>query len=143
MLFYQWFGNFFDPPNGVKILREINQLLTAPWFHGDITQEEAQARLNQRAENTFLIRLSFKDPKNTPFTISKLKGGVPVHKRIARLSYDTDSPTRFAVQSGDQEARPFPTLLALVDKLRQEGGLGIPCEKNVIQNPYTDYHAPQ
>ena len=133
-LYYLWFGNFFDPPEGSRGLREINRVLASPWFHGDITQAEAESRLLMHQGNTFLVRFSFKAPFYQPFTISRLKNGAPAHKRINRTL--VPSPTRtgppqqfFTTPMSDGSVRSAPTVIDLITILMREGNLATPCPK--------------
>ena len=66
----KWFGRYFVP-GAQSILDEIKLLQTKNWFHGDISKEEAEARLSCRMEGTFLVRLSATTP-GCPFTISMI-----------------------------------------------------------------------
>eukprot|EP00727_Mastigamoeba_balamuthi_P008772 m51a1_g4517 putative sh2 domain-containing protein (688) ;mRNA; f:422969-426165 len=135
-LLYTWFGNFFEAGpegQGTRLLRDIVGLVRADWFHDDVAKDLSESRLRQRSELTFLIRASHTDAAKTPFTISKVRNGCPVHKRIQRLTYEASSPSKFCVLG---ESERFSSLAELVDKLRTTGSLGVPCEKSVLPNPY-------
>jgi len=138
-LFYLWFGNFFSLPNGARTLREINLLLAAPYFHGTITNEEAQSRLSTQGDKTFLVRVSYSNPITHPFTISKVRNGVPVHKRIARSSFIVGTTDRFSAPMSDGSKRCGTTVNELIKKLRAEGNLGSPCPKNASSVSYGQY----
>jgi serine/threonine protein kinase len=133
---YTWFGNFFEPgPNagGTRLLREIMTLVNSQWFHDDLQKDASESRLRQRAELTFLVRASHTDASKTPFTISKVRGGIAVHKRITRVSYDPAAPTRFGIMG---ETAQYASLPDLIQKLQTTGNVGTPCEKGVLANPY-------
>jgi serine/threonine protein kinase len=133
--FFQWFGKWFEPA-GEALLREMIEMVEAPWFHGDISLDESASRLRFRENNTFLVRLSFKDPK-TPFTISSMSSGQTVHRRIYRLTYDPRKAERFAVQLIDKGPfTKYPSLSKLVLALQQQSVLGAPCPKDVIKVAY-------
>lgn len=133
--FYSWFGKWFEP-SGEPLLREMIEMVEALWFHGDISLDESAARLRFRENGTFLVRLSFKDPK-TPFTISSMNSGQAVHRRVYRLTYDPRKPERFAVQLQDKGPfYKFPSLGKLVLALQQQGVLGSACPKDIIKVAY-------
>ena len=135
--YYLWFGNFFSGPTAHRALRELNLLLGAPYFHGAISNEEAQSRLSTQGDKTFLVRLSSSSPLTHPFTISKVRNGVPVHKRIARTSFLPGTPGRFTTPMSDGTVRTGSTVNELIKTLRAEGNLGDPCPKNV--SPISSY----
>ena len=135
--YYIWFGNFFAGPGAHRTLRELNLLLAAPYFHGAISNEEAQSRLSTQGDKTFLVRLSSSSPLTHPFTISKVRNGVPVHKRIARTSFVAGTPGRFTTPMSDGSVRAGTTVNELIKLLRAEGNLGDPCPKNV--SPISSY----
>jgi len=132
-MYYQWFGHFFDMPDGTRYLREMNRVLAAPWFHGDITQEEAESRLMMSKGNTFLVRFSHKNPYLQPFTISRLKNGSPAHKRINRTIMPSQNGTGgiqcFTTPMSDGTFRNAPTVTDLITLLQREGNLITPCPK--------------
>jgi len=78
----KWFGRFYDPTVGLSIISEINKLMGQDWFHGDLPYEAANSRLGRQPDGTFLIRLSSRDPKNAPFSLSLPKD---YHYRIERV----------------------------------------------------------
>ena len=135
--YYLWFGNFFAGPAAHRALRELNLLLAAPYFHGAITNEEAQSRLSTQGDGTFLVRLSSSSPLTHPFTISKVRNGVPVHKRIARTAFLPGTPGRFTTPMSNGSVRAGSTVNELIKTLRAEGNLGSPCPKNV--SPISSY----
>lgn len=132
---FLWFGDFFNPDTAPKVLFEIGRVSAAQWFHGDITQKEAEMRLNQRNEGTFLIRASKTSPRQYPFTLSRLKGGMPTHKRIGRLSYNYEASERYTVQT---TAGPFKcqTIAQVVDRLKELGDITEACPKSIFLNAY-------
>ena len=133
---FLWLGDFFDPSSAQKVLFELGKIINAAWFHGDISQKEAEMRLNQRPEGSFLIRASKTSPRNYPFTLSKLRAGMPTHQRIGRLSYSHDAAERYVVQTSHG---PFTcqTLLQIIDRLKELGEITIPCPKNIYFNIYS------
>ena len=116
------------------------QQLRAGW-------DEAHARLCRQSNNTFLVRCSFKNPAQQPFTISRQKHGKPVHKRINRVVVPAAPTPAAAAATGENGAaspspscfytapmsdgttRSAPTVCDLIALLQQEGNLGAPCPK--------------
>ncbi|KAH3732805.1 SHK1 protein [Pelomyxa schiedti] len=114
--FCKWFGPFFTP-EGIPIYEEIIELLQQQWFHMDIDRIKSERRLMNKAEGTFLVRVSFNDEKSTPFTISKVKGR-PFHKRVTRVSYDPQASVRLSVPVGDShDTLTSHTLVEMINSL--------------------------
>eukprot|EP01106_Pelomyxa_sp_JSP_P009813 TRINITY_DN2666_c0_g1_i1.p2 TRINITY_DN2666_c0_g1~~TRINITY_DN2666_c0_g1_i1.p2 ORF type:complete len:234 (-),score=57.15 TRINITY_DN2666_c0_g1_i1:86-787(-) len=82
-----WFGDFFSP-DSLFILDEMVTLCSQEWFMPDVTKEQSDMWLDDRPDGTFLVRLSFKDPLNAPFTISRRRGHETIHRRVQRLTLD-------------------------------------------------------
>eukprot|EP01129_Flabellula_baltica_P016605 TRINITY_DN896_c0_g2_i1.p1 TRINITY_DN896_c0_g2~~TRINITY_DN896_c0_g2_i1.p1 ORF type:complete len:462 (+),score=107.21 TRINITY_DN896_c0_g2_i1:181-1566(+) len=82
--FCSWFGPIRDPevtPWTENILEYTREILSRPWFHGDLSQRESQVNLSNTPGGTFLIRFSTSQPGN--FTISEMTPERRVkHKRI-------------------------------------------------------------
>jgi serine/threonine protein kinase len=132
--FNEWFGPVFDIPHGKAVFQEVQTLIAQPWFHGDISKTEAEARLRGRAENVFLVRMSSTEPAKTPLTISKVKGGVPVHKRITRLHYSFDEKERLSVQVGTKgEFAKFHDIFDLIENLRLINNLSDACPQEELE----------
>eukprot|EP01127_Copromyxa_protea_P016364 TRINITY_DN4842_c0_g1_i1.p1 TRINITY_DN4842_c0_g1~~TRINITY_DN4842_c0_g1_i1.p1 ORF type:complete len:532 (-),score=87.99 TRINITY_DN4842_c0_g1_i1:68-1642(-) len=76
--FMKWFG-----PLSKSIVDEIFEIVSHPWFHGDIARQEAQNLVESYGKPLgYLVRLSTSEPiQASPFTITKLKGSV-VHQRV-------------------------------------------------------------
>jgi len=119
----KWFGNFFEPLIGLKVITEVNTLATKSWFHWDISRDESTSRLSMQDDGTFLIRLSSTDPKVTPFTLS-LTGNQ--HRRIKRVG-----------EGYKLQGRPkvYKSLQDLVDNC-DDYKLTKPCPKIDTSNPY-------
>lgn len=74
-----WFGPFTKGgEEGLKILKEITEMVSSPWFHSDISKDIAEKRLAHRPQGTFLIRLSATSPE-FPLTLSMIGNE---HRRI-------------------------------------------------------------
>eukprot|EP01113_Clastostelium_recurvatum_P017561 TRINITY_DN2065_c0_g1_i2.p1 TRINITY_DN2065_c0_g1~~TRINITY_DN2065_c0_g1_i2.p1 ORF type:complete len:611 (+),score=151.57 TRINITY_DN2065_c0_g1_i2:48-1880(+) len=135
-LLLKWFGNFLQPPHGMHVLREMAEVQRKAWFHGDISKDESERRLRARPDNTFLVRLSLNDPANTPFTISKVRGGKPTHKRVTHLTgVPHDKRYSVPVEGNDLS---YPSLIVMVDKLKAINNLGADCPPSELSNPYSN-----
>jgi len=81
----KWFGPLVNAQDTQNILVKIRNLMTEPWFHGDISTNESESRLLNKNEGTFLVRFSTSTPGC--FTISKvsLSDSTIKHQKIQRL----------------------------------------------------------
>ncbi|EFA74566.1 SH2 domain-containing protein [Heterostelium album PN500] len=104
----KWFGSFFEPQIGAEIINNINKLSGKMWFHGDISREQATARLLKESDGSFLIRLSSTEPKSCPFTLSMKNDQ---HRRIQLI--DDNSSTGFKIQG---KTAVYNSLIELVEK---------------------------
>jgi serine/threonine protein kinase len=134
-LLTSWFGPFFVPieGGGLALAKEIAEIQSKEWFHGMISKDVAERRLRLRSDNTFLVRLSMADPSATPFTISKVRGGRPTHKRVTRLPPPRQNTLSVPLENSSLK---FTTLIAMIDHLKKIGNLGEDCPHSEISNPY-------
>jgi len=135
-LLTSWFGPFFVPGvdgGGLLLAKEMADIQSKEWFHGLISKDVAERRLRGRSDNTFLVRLSMADPSATPFTISKVRGGRPTHKRVSRLPPPRNNTLVVPVENSSLK---FTTLIAMIDHLKKIGNLGDDCPHSEISNPY-------
>lgn len=79
-----WFGPVSTFEDRRNILRLLEKVLKQKWFHGDITQEEAEDRLLNQPKGTFLVRFSSSAPGC--FTISHInKSKQLTHQRVTHV----------------------------------------------------------
>lgn len=84
----KWFGPLRRPGTGVTLLERVEGLLRRPWFFGDVTATEAEAKLepHRGKPGTFLVRLNLgtnESIERSPFTISRVaQGGEYYHTRV-------------------------------------------------------------
>jgi len=128
-LLTSWFGPFFLPSH-IGTLQEMAKLQQLEWFHGTLSKDDAEKRLRTRPDNTFLVRLSTNDPVLTPFTISRIRGNKPTHKRITRLP---DGKLSVPVETYTIECN---SLVGLIEKLKGKQNLGMDCPHTMADNPY-------
>jgi serine/threonine protein kinase len=60
-----WLGPF-----GAEMLERYYKMVKSPWFHGNLSKTEAEERLKNNKEGTFLVRFSTSNDNN--FVISKI-----------------------------------------------------------------------
>jgi hypothetical protein len=95
-----WFGAFYDRKQAAQVLAYAQAITTSPWFYHDMDSITAGARLvtnrtvlgnvRSKVTKTFLLRVSFTDPWNYPFTLSIIKeNGDPYNIRIGRTTNST------------------------------------------------------
>eukprot|EP01105_Mastigella_eilhardi_P025086 TRINITY_DN6714_c0_g1_i1.p1 TRINITY_DN6714_c0_g1~~TRINITY_DN6714_c0_g1_i1.p1 ORF type:complete len:685 (+),score=198.09 TRINITY_DN6714_c0_g1_i1:86-2056(+) len=126
--FFLWFGPFVCQGAGNAIFAEITELLGKDWFHGDLSRDASEIRLMKKDEGTFLVRLSYSDERQTPFTISKVRK-TPVHKRVQRLDYDPTSERRLSVQVKNTTVTSR-NLVEMIVQLQELGNLRTACSKD-------------
>lgn len=125
------FGLFFIPEKAATYLNTLKELVSQPWFHGDIDKKVAESRLYLRPDATFLIRTSTTEP-NKPFTVSKITGKVCKHKRITQLP-----DGGYSIEVGPKkEIKNFSSIMEL--QASQEVGLKFACPTINDNDPYTD-----
>ncbi len=115
----KWFGRFFEP-GAYSIIETVKALQTKLWFHGDVTKEDAEARLSCRMDGTFLVRLSATTP-GCPYTISMINNQ---HRRIL---YEGPGKPYFVKGS----SHPYSSLIELIETCR-ELSLVVPCPCNPV-----------
>eukprot|EP01120_Amphizonella_sp_Union-15-10_P007506 TRINITY_DN2538_c0_g1_i1.p1 TRINITY_DN2538_c0_g1~~TRINITY_DN2538_c0_g1_i1.p1 ORF type:complete len:499 (-),score=110.21 TRINITY_DN2538_c0_g1_i1:204-1700(-) len=80
-----WFGPIFDPRDSTEqtFLDRVRNVMSQPWFHGDVDTSSAQALLAGKPGGTFLVRFSSMDGW---FTISQITEDRSIkHQRIRKL----------------------------------------------------------
>jgi serine/threonine protein kinase len=128
----KWFGVFFCPERGPKIIGVINELVTKSWFHGDITKEDAVERLSKQEEGTFLIRLSSTDPRASPFTLSMTNNQ---HRRI--ICVEDEAGLGYAIQGKNTV---YNSLVELAEHCQDYNLLkACPKKPDSGYNPYDAY----
>merc|ERR1712137_314327 len=77
----EWFGPLTDL---TSFLQSVEDLLSKPWFHGEISAVEAEKLLSPKPAGTFLVRFSSRDPGCYAISVmgkgSKLKHYRVYHK---------------------------------------------------------------
>ncbi|KAH3766490.1 SHK1 protein [Pelomyxa schiedti] len=137
----KWFGNFFIHAEGIPVLQEMIQLQGEPWFMQDLNKDITDLWLGDREEGYFLVRLSKSTASSHPFTISKRKSGVIVHRRVQRLAYDPQAPERYSVETGIPPGYlNSSNMVHLVNHLRDMRSLTHVCprEREVRSSVYVD-----
>eukprot|EP00339_Tiarina_fusa_P004751 CAMPEP_0117019868 /NCGR_PEP_ID=MMETSP0472-20121206/15180_1 /TAXON_ID=693140 ORGANISM="Tiarina fusus, Strain LIS" /NCGR_SAMPLE_ID=MMETSP0472 /ASSEMBLY_ACC=CAM_ASM_000603 /LENGTH=499 /DNA_ID=CAMNT_0004724931 /DNA_START=1 /DNA_END=1500 /DNA_ORIENTATION=- len=78
-----WFGPL-KQGGSLELFINLTNILKEKWFHGDLTQHEAEDRLSDQSKGTFLIRFSSSAPGC--FTISHLnKSKALCHQRVTHV----------------------------------------------------------
>jgi len=104
----KWFGPV--QPSNDNFLTTMQTLFTKKWFHGDISQEQAETRLAGADPGTYLIRFS-SNPGS--FALSKMIENHN-HERVIvhiRISHQSKGKYSFVL---DDKTYEFDSLLALV-----------------------------
>jgi len=136
----KWFGQLIRDDLRT-IIDEIHDVVACPWFHGDITKEEAVAVLmgqlqdldekGKKSKNgLFLVRCSLSEPVHqNPFTISQLNSkGEIIHQRIFLKSGKLFIPTKD--KTGDEcEIATRKGLKALVQEVEKAKSVKTPAPR--------------
>jgi len=117
--FLVWFG-----PYNNTVLDRLVELLKEPWFFGNISREEAEAKLSDfEKKGTFLIRLSTNDPRVDPFTLSLIRKQI-MHLRIKK----TPQGLRILFKKASKTIKVTePDLHTLIKTIKTPLALGKPC----------------
>eukprot|EP01106_Pelomyxa_sp_JSP_P010017 TRINITY_DN2702_c0_g1_i18.p1 TRINITY_DN2702_c0_g1~~TRINITY_DN2702_c0_g1_i18.p1 ORF type:complete len:414 (-),score=83.30 TRINITY_DN2702_c0_g1_i18:99-1340(-) len=86
-LIQKWFGDFTTPAH-TYILQEMVNACNQEWFMPDVSKEQADKWLHERANGTFLVRPSSTDPSSFPFTVSYRRDKETQHRRVQRLTFE-------------------------------------------------------
>ena len=117
-----WFGPLQSGSDSTILLLNVVNLLKEKWFHGDLSQEESEDRLNDQPKGTYLIRFSSSSPGC--FTISHMsKTKLVCHQRV------THTPGKgFFFREGQ-----YDTLRDLIRDQRKKHYFITPCPGSVFQ----------
>jgi len=79
-----WFGPLITPPGQLNFLEKVCDTVSQRWFHGNISQIEAEDRLQNQPKGTYLLRFSASSPGC--YTISHInKKKKLVHQRVTHI----------------------------------------------------------
>jgi len=137
-----------ERPEERTVLGAIKRILEQPWFHGDITKEDADSSLATAkmiegpkifgAYGDFLVRLSFSEPvEKHPYTITKVnKKGVIFHQRIF---YNEDVRTYVVLTKTEQYPQvSADSLISLIKQLLDLKIVAQPCKRWNYARKYAD-----
>jgi len=126
----KWFGQLIRDDLRT-IIDEIHDVVQCPWFHGDITKDEATSVLmgqlqdldekEKKGKNgTFLVRCSLSEPVHlNPFTISHLNAkGEIIHQRISAKNGKLSIPLKEKT-GADSEISTRKGLKALITEVEK------------------------
>jgi len=120
-LFLSLFGPLSEK---VSILEKIKLIMKQPWFHGDLTSQEAERLLVNQKPGYFLVRLS-----SSPgfFTISKVSRENKINHQ--RIEYKFDKGFTVAVQTkkGKKIITENCSLQHYIDIIKSDLYLKAPC----------------
>lgn len=102
----------------------ISQLPSRPWFHGDLSTDEAIELLSQEKTGTYLIRFSSKGC----FAASFVEELVPGRPQVKHVLVQNQGKTRYEINTGTGEVLVFATLTELVRYY---------CDKGIFKEPLT------
>jgi len=129
-----WFGAFISKDYGKKILENIHDFVSLPYFHGNISIEETLALLQTQPEGTYLVRLSATTP-GKPFTLSITSRTAIDHRRIGQKH--SGRPDQMYNLRISQQNYTAPTLRELIEQCKIVLHLLKPCP--TPNNPDTQY----
>ncbi|KAL6072003.1 Dual specificity protein kinase [Balamuthia mandrillaris] len=115
----EWFGPLLED-NLDTFLDRIHLVLTQPWFHGAIETAEAERRLSDQPQGTFLVRFSNNPDHPGAYTISRV---TTPQLSIGHIRITHAPGQGFSIN----DERDYPSLGALVQDLQSAGHLRTAC----------------
>eukprot|EP01089_Gocevia_fonbrunei_P023102 TRINITY_DN9593_c0_g1_i1.p1 TRINITY_DN9593_c0_g1~~TRINITY_DN9593_c0_g1_i1.p1 ORF type:complete len:568 (-),score=107.07 TRINITY_DN9593_c0_g1_i1:21-1724(-) len=116
-----WFG----PINSSKgFLNKISSVLRQKWFHGDLNQTEAEARLSMVKTGGFLIRFSSNQKRAFTLSCRDEEGSLPAHYRIV---HKPSSEVFYFWDEYTKKEKSFPDLPTLIESLKETYNLKTAC----------------
>jgi len=117
--------NWFGPLKGLNVFENVDAVLKRGFFHGEISQDEAELRLKGKKRGTFLLRFSASSPGC--FTISVyIKKGRCSHLRITRNE-------KFEFVYNNQT---YPSIMQFISTQQKTLNLKYPC----MGSPYSEIY---
>jgi len=123
--FIKWFGPFFMKERAAPIISATELLIKQKWFHGYVTSEEANSRLESKPYGSYLVRLSTTSP-GKPYTLSILTSRTHIDHR--RISYGGKADDKYMIRI-DPHTYAFTSVVELIEKTKDVLGLKEPCPK--------------
>ncbi|KAL7717497.1 Protein kinase [Entamoeba marina] len=119
------FGRFFKKK---QLFLEMIETSQQPWFFNRCEKSIANSYLENKSDNTFLVRVSSTDPFNFPYTLSKRTNGKTVHTRIKRIEIKSDK-YEYLIES---RAKNYlaDSLVKLIQILELNKEVDLPCTKD-------------
>ena len=130
-----WFGPFFKEWDIVDEMLEVG---SQPWFFADIDKMTSESRLSGQPNKTFLVRYSFTNVEKSPFTLTRVVGGLVKHSRIERVTYDISAPSRLKIVI-DKKSYLGKTLVDLIQTLQEKKIITEALPENADGGEYTSF----
>jgi len=142
----KWFGPLLRAQEKKTILDTMLEIISHPWFHGDIDKDEAKDLLTTHKPKEgkskallYLVRLSTSEPVDkNPFTISKwTKDEKIVHQRIL-FEDETNELYLSVLEKGEQKRIGSQKgLIDLISIITEKGLVGEPAPRRKYQVIFT------
>lgn len=124
--FLGFFGPLSTKPQPFTILDKVRQLLECPYFHGEVSKEQADQLLSKQPPGTYLLRLS--TTREGTFTISKVsRSGNVNHQRIEHNRVDNVFSVVVPSPQGKKVVSDKYSLPHLIEVVAPDLELLIPC----------------
>jgi len=137
-----------ERPEEKTVLGAIKRILEQPWFHGDISKEDADSSLATSrliegpkrfgTHGDFLVRVSLSEPvEKHPYTISKVnKKGVIYHQRIF---YNEEDNSFVVLTKSEQYPQvTADSIISLIKQLLDYKIVNQPCKRWNYARKYAD-----
>eukprot|EP01103_Thecamoeba_quadrilineata_P005223 TRINITY_DN1504_c0_g1_i1.p1 TRINITY_DN1504_c0_g1~~TRINITY_DN1504_c0_g1_i1.p1 ORF type:complete len:548 (+),score=107.96 TRINITY_DN1504_c0_g1_i1:25-1644(+) len=123
-------------PFGPEMIDRIKNLINEPWFHGNISSNEAETMLRNEPAGTYLVRFSANSPDNYVISsITKPTANKKINVNHWKVLHTAGKGFTF-------QNKVFPTFQKILEDYAKPANLSTPCPGSIFErlktpnNPY-------